>query len=114
VLAEELHPAGGGADQAEDHPHRGGLARAVAAQEAVEVAFLDLEIQVLDGLEGSKGLGKPFRLEDGYHGGKSNRRPGSAPENEVLNLGAPDDPGALGPLDRRAPLGLRRIDAAVV
>ena len=46
---EHLHLARRGQHQAEQHPHRRGLARAVGAEEAVDVALADVEVEAVDG-----------------------------------------------------------------
>src|SRR5688500_12994146 len=48
-LAADSHRPPGGGVKAEDHPHRGGLAGAVGAEEASDDAGLDGESEVVDG-----------------------------------------------------------------
>ena len=48
-LAEQLGLARGRQHQAEQHPHRRGLAGAVGAEEAVDVALAHVEVDVVDG-----------------------------------------------------------------
>src|SRR5213079_1737140 len=48
VAPEEADRARGGPDEAEHHPQRGRLARAVRSQVAEDVARLDREIDVVD------------------------------------------------------------------
>ena len=47
-LAEQARLAGGGVDQAEQHPQARGLARAVRAEQSADLTLLDLEAQVVD------------------------------------------------------------------
>ena len=58
-LAEQLDLAGGGQHQPEQHPHRRGLARAVGAEEAVDVALAHVEVDAVDGAHLAVGLGQP-------------------------------------------------------
>jgi hypothetical protein len=48
VLALELDQAGRGLLEATDHPQRGGLPTARRAEQAEELAVLDLEVDVVD------------------------------------------------------------------
>ena len=52
VGAEHLGAAGGRARQAQQHPHRRALARAVGAEEAEDLAVADLEVEVEDAAPG--------------------------------------------------------------
>ena len=55
--------AAGLVDQPQEHPERGGLARAVGAEEAGDAAGLDVEVQVVDGDEAAEALGQPPDLD---------------------------------------------------
>ena len=55
-------PAGGGVD-AGDEVEEGGLARAVGAQEAFDLPFLDVEIQVVHDSQPAKALGQAGGLQ---------------------------------------------------
>ena len=63
-VAEEDDLAGRGARQAADHLHRGGLARAVPAHEAVDVARGDGHVEAVDGKLAPVALGEAVRLYD--------------------------------------------------
>ena len=47
-LPEEARVAGGGMDQPEQHPERGGLPGAVRAEQSADLALLDAEAEVVD------------------------------------------------------------------
>ncbi len=74
---EQLDGAAGGQHQPEQHPHRGGLARAVGAQEAVAVALAHVEVDVVDGdhpaiaLDQTFGADHPACSRSGRSGGGS-------------------------------------------
>ena len=57
-VAEELDLAVGGRHQAADHAHEGGLARAVAADEAVDATALQAHVEILDGGPAPVALGE--------------------------------------------------------
>src|SRR5581483_6577286 len=63
VAAEEAHRALVGADQAEQHPHRRRLPRAVRAEKAVDIAALDRQVDGVDGNDLAVPLGEPARLD---------------------------------------------------
>ena len=79
VVAGHGHPAGRGRGESGDHPHGGGLARAVRAEKSDDLALPDGEGQVVDdrlsavplrdGLEGD-------RCGRGTHDGRENREGG--------------------------------------
>ena len=54
VMATDRHPAGGRREEPGDHPHRGGFARAVGPEEPKDLAALDAERDVVDGLLGAE------------------------------------------------------------
>ena len=58
-LPHQVHLARGRQHQTEQHPDRGRLARAVGAEEAVDVTFADVEVEVVDREDGSEALGQP-------------------------------------------------------
>ena len=66
-LAEQLGAPGGRQDQAQQHPHGGGLAGAVGAEEAVDVALLDLEVEGVDGGDAPEPLGQRLGPQDRAH-----------------------------------------------
>jgi len=49
IAAEQVDGALVGTDETEQDPHRGRLARAVRPEEAVDVAGLDVQVDVVDG-----------------------------------------------------------------
>jgi len=63
VLTVDPDVAGGGGVQAEDHPHGGGLAGPVRAQEAGHLAGFDLERQVVNGNGCAVSLGEALCLD---------------------------------------------------
>ena len=67
VEAEHARPARGGGEQAAEHADGGGLARAVAAQQAEHLAFPHGEAEVVDGGEGAEALDQPVDLDDVGH-----------------------------------------------
>ena len=79
AVAVDGDAAGGGAVQAEDHPHRRRLAGAVRAEEAGHAARLDGEVDAVDGGLAAVGLGEapgddhavaPRPGQEGSHGRK--------------------------------------------
>ena len=54
--AEQRGLARGRADQADEHPQRGGLARAVRTEQPADLALLDLEVEARDGLHAAVAL----------------------------------------------------------
>ena len=63
-LAEEGEGAGGGREEAEEHAHSSGLAGAVGAEEAVDVAASDLDGEFVDGQDVAVAFGKSVGLDD--------------------------------------------------
>ena len=63
AAAADQGPAGGRRVQAEDHPHRGGLARAVRAEEAGDPPGTDREAQVVDRGDRAEALAEPLHLD---------------------------------------------------
>ena len=63
VAAEQLHVALGWANQAERHTQRRRLAGPVRAEEAVDVAGLDVEVDVIDGQDVAVALDQPARYD---------------------------------------------------
>src|SRR5207302_9561765 len=70
---EDLDRSPGRVDQAEGHPDRRGLARTVRAEEAVELAALDREIEPVDGSQLAVPLGEADRPDRCRHGRASAR-----------------------------------------
>ena len=62
VDAGELDPPGGRGLEAADRVDEGGLARAVGADQPVDVADADLEVDLVDGLDALEMDGDPERL----------------------------------------------------
>src|SRR5205085_12422756 len=60
ALAEELHLAAARVDQPERHPVRRRLSSAVRAEEAVELAALDGQVESVDHRDASVSLREPF------------------------------------------------------
>src|SRR5699024_7703724 len=58
VLAQHVHAAGGGGGKAQDDADRGGLARPVGAEEAVDAAAGDRQIDVVHGELTPEALGQ--------------------------------------------------------
>jgi hypothetical protein len=58
--AEHLDAPGGGEHQAEQHAHGGGLAGAVGAEEAEQVALADLQVDAVHGDDAAVPLGQPL------------------------------------------------------
>src|SRR6185369_12763819 len=56
ALAGEAHDSRARLDQAAEHLDRGGLARAIGAEEAVDLAIAHLEVDILHGLEAPEAL----------------------------------------------------------
>src|SRR6185437_7778468 len=56
--------AAGGADQSQEHAHRGRLARAVRPQEPEDFPRVDVELQVEHAATLTKVLGQPADLDD--------------------------------------------------
>src|SRR5690606_23461180 len=67
IVAADGCGAAGGGEEAGDHFHGCGLARAVGAEEAEDFAALDGETHAVDGGEGSEALDE---LTDVDHGGR--------------------------------------------
>ena len=65
---EHLDLAGGRQDEAEQHPDGRRLARAVGAQEAVDVARPDVEVDAVDGPDPPVALDQPAGRDDRCHG----------------------------------------------
>ncbi len=63
ALAVDRRRAGAGADEAEQHPQRRRLARAVGAEEAGDAAGLDVEVEVVDRREGPEALRQTPHLD---------------------------------------------------
>src|SRR5262249_54166701 len=63
-LLRELHLAGGGGEQSAQHLDRGGLAGAVGAEQAVDLAVLDVNVDVVHSGEGPEVL-REVRCTDG-------------------------------------------------
>ena len=55
---------------ARQHLHQGGFARAVLADDGVDLALFDAEIDVRQGLHAGEGLGDVTHLEDGGRHGR--------------------------------------------
>ncbi len=66
-IAEDVDGAAIGVDDVDDHPHGGGFAGAVGADEAVDGALGDSEGDVVDGGGGAEGFAHVEEL-DGIHG----------------------------------------------
>src|SRR5690606_22070652 len=76
--AEQRAVAVGGGDEAEQHPDRGGLARDVRPEEAVDGAARDDQVERVHGhLPAAEALGQPGRHDGGVGGGRG--RPGGRP-----------------------------------
>ena len=69
-------PASGG-DAAAEQADEGGLARAVGADQGVDLVGLEVEIDLVHGLEPAEMAGEAARLED--HGSHGRNRARSAP-----------------------------------
>ena len=63
VLATHRHVASAGCVQTQDHPHRGGLARTVRAEEPGHQPRPDGEAQVIDGRGRAVALGEVARFD---------------------------------------------------
>ncbi len=70
---KDLDRSPGRVDQAEGHPDRRGLARTVRAEEAVELAALDREIELVDGGQLAVPLAEADRPDRCRHGRASAR-----------------------------------------
>ena len=70
-LAGDGDAATVGLEQAADHRDGGGLAGAVWAEQAVDLARAHGEAHIGDGLDGAEGLGEVLDLEQGCHGGET-------------------------------------------
>ena len=70
VVAVDRDPARGGLEQARDHADGGGLARAVRAQEAVDLARGDVEAHAVHGGEGSVLLDQRLDRDHGVRSGR--------------------------------------------
>ena len=91
-LAEELRLAFGGGKQAGEHLHRGGLAAAIRAEEAEDLAAADGEAHAIDGGEAAEALGEvrglDGRLAAGVHARGDHQGatpPSSAPGSSATN-----------------------------
>jgi hypothetical protein len=67
VRAEHEPGAGAGLEQAAQHPDRRGLARAVCAEEAEDLALTDRERDAVDRREGAEALGELPDLHGDVH-----------------------------------------------
>ena len=67
ILPKDRNGSGGGTDETEDHPDRGGLARPVEAEEPEDIPLLDLEVEIVHGMKIPEVLGEPLGLQDGSH-----------------------------------------------
>ena len=99
---EQVDGAGGGQHQAEQHPHRGGLAGAVGAEEAVDVALADVEVDAVDGGDPPVALGQaggPDQSPASEHGVVAGDGAGQQvrgrPVEHVAGDGAADQPAAV-------------------
>jgi hypothetical protein len=63
IVAADARGAGGGCDEAGEHLHRGGFARAVGAEEAEHLAAGDAEGHVVDGREGAEALAQALDFD---------------------------------------------------
>ncbi len=63
VAAEQPHRTRVGAQQAEQDPHRGGLARSVGAEEAVHLAGCDCQVQSVQGAGTAERLDQSVRRD---------------------------------------------------
>ena len=92
-LAEQLGLARGRQHQAEQHPDGRGLARAVGAEEAVDVALAHVEVDGRRPPHGAVGLGQPVGPDH-----RSSTR--TIPRSEVAAPPAPASPGVTVPVSR--------------
>ena len=68
VATEHPHGAPVGAQQSEEDAHGRGLAGAVWAEEAVDLAVVDLEVEAVEGVHGAEGLDQALGGDDGFGG----------------------------------------------
>ncbi len=68
AVAEHLDAAGVGVRQAQNHVDRGGLARAVRAEEGHDLARSDGEVDAADGVDGAEALDDAPRVDRGGGG----------------------------------------------
>ena len=66
-LAREAHAAAGRGEGARDQVEGGGLARAVGADHAEDLAFADLEVERLHGRQAAEALAQLLDLENRSH-----------------------------------------------
>ena len=66
VVPQDPGGAAGGRQQGGDHAQRGGLAGAVGAQQAVDDACADRQVQGVDGGEAAEGAGQAPGLNRGW------------------------------------------------
>ena len=66
-LAGEAHVARRGGVGAGDQVEGGALARAVGTDDAEDLAFLHLEVEIMHGGEAAEALGEPAHLEESAH-----------------------------------------------
>ena len=78
VVAEHRGPAARRLEQRGEHADRGGLAGAVGAEQAVDGAAADRQVNAVQGPRGAEGLDQAARLDGVRHGGGS-----VAPRNGV-------------------------------
>ena len=95
VPAEHLHVAGVRAQQAEQHPDRGGLAGAVRAEEAVHLTAFHLQVQAVEGGEPPVRLDQSLHADDRFHGRKSTPVPAVARASRAVRVPARRPTAAL-------------------
>ena len=93
LLAEQLDPSRGGQDQAEQHPDRRRLAGAVGAEEAVDVALADVEVDLVHGRDRPEPLGQPLGA-DHRRRGRSSVVHVDEPGQHVVGRPRPAPPGS--------------------
>ncbi len=102
VVAKDGRPAGGRSQEAEQDPDRRGLAGAVRAEEAEDLAFVDLEIHVLDAATLAVSLREADGLDHIRHPGAFMLPRGDAPldyrgrRGRSTRAGPTDSTGTLG------------------
>src|SRR5690606_26141753 len=72
--AEHAHAPGRDVGEAEQHQDGGGLARAVRAEQAEDLAATDVEIDGVDGRDAAVTLGETAGFDDGVHGQRRPKR----------------------------------------